>query len=249
MVAGLLLISTQNIAAQDIDTTIVVAPDITEIVEPAAEEKTADFEPVEAIDKSSVAPRTVDEKQVRNLKAEDDFWYVDEAPKRAKPKEVKPKEGTPWFAQAWFRNLLWFLIVGGFIVLLVWFLLTGNVQLFQKKASRIVTKEDEELSENIFEINYSKEIESAVAAKNYRLAIRLMYLNLLKELSQKNIIQYRHERTNSDYVQQVFGTAYYKDFFSLTRSFEYTWYGDFKVTDETFARLQTEFNHFKKGLH
>ncbi len=248
LTAAFFVCSAVKTLAQTTDTAIIEAPEITEIDLPVAEEKTAAFEPVQAADKGMVQPRAIDEKQVANLKAEDDFWYVNEAPKRSKPEVNKPAEGTPWFAQAWFRNLLWVLIVGGFVVLLVWFLVTGNVQLFQKKSRRITANEAEEEIENIFEIDYNAEIEKAVAAKKYRLAIRLLYLSLLIDLSQKNIIQYRQERTNADYVQQLSGTAYYKNFFSLTRSFEYAWYGNFPVTEATFAGVQTEFTNFKSRL-
>ena len=58
-------------------------------------------------------------------------------------------------------------------------------------------------TENIFEINFQQEIDKAVQAGNYRLAVRLLFLRLLKNLAEKNIIQYQQDRTNFDYLMQL----------------------------------------------
>jgi len=102
--------------------------------------------------------------------------------------------------------------------------------------------------ENIFDINYQKEIERAVNAGDYRLAVRLMFLRLLKQLSQKRIIEYKQERTNFDYLSQLSATGYYNDFFRLTRNYEYAWYGKFDVNRETFSIIQSEFENFDRKL-
>src|SRR6185369_2616844 len=93
-------------------------------------------------------------------------------------------------------------------------------------------------SENIFDINYQREIEKAVNAKDYRLAVRLMFLRLLKQLSQKKIIEYEQERTNLEYLSELNATGYYNDFFRLTRNYEYVWYGKFDVSRETFGVIK-----------
>jgi hypothetical protein len=103
-------------------------------------------------------------------------------------------------------------------------------------------------SENIFDINYQREIEKAVNARDYRLAVRLMFLRLLKQLSQKKIIEYKQERTNFDYLSQLHSTGYYNDFFRLTRNYEYVWYGKFDVSRETFGVIKNQFENFDRKL-
>ena len=95
---------------------------------------------------------------------------------------------------------------------------------------------------------YEREIKKAVDNKNYRLAIRLWYLLTLKESADRNIIDYRHEKTDSDYVNSLYGSSYYHNFFRLTRNFEYTWYGQFSISPETYNLLQADFSKFKNSL-
>ncbi|HZH97113.1 MAG TPA: hypothetical protein VEY06_14575 [Flavisolibacter sp.] len=247
MLAALLLSVAGPAAAQDYDTTVV---DEIEMETPVEREAgILKFDTIAESDRSTVQPRNVTQKDVEKLKSEDDFWYADEAPKRAKPKAVKrevPSESI--FAQAWFGYLMWSIIVGGFVAILVWFLMSGNVRLYQKKAPQIITEKEELNTENIFDIDYETEIDKAISHKNYRLAIRLYYLNLLKELAQKSIINYKQERTNSDYVLQLSATGYYKEFFNLTRNFEYAWYGQFPVSEEVFQSIRGGFQTFKNKL-
>ena len=69
------------------------------------------------------------------------------------------------------------------------------------------------MTEDIFAINYQKEIDKACSKGNYRLAIRLMFLRLLKDLSEKNIIQYTQDKTNFDYLIQLHPTRLLQRFF------------------------------------
>ena len=118
-----------------------------------------------------------------------------------------------------------------------------------KKTKPIQDEEaPEEIPDDIFSIQYEREIKKAVDNKNYRLAIRLWYLLTLKELADRNIIDYRHEKTDSDYVNSLYGSSYYHNFFRLTRNFEYTWYGQFDLSGEAFAMMQNDFSNFKTAL-
>jgi len=75
-----------------------------------------------------------------------------------------------------------------------------------------------------------------------------MYLRTLRDLSLRNLITYTHEKTNSDYLFQLAGTPFYKSFFRLTRDFDYSWYGHFPISPDSFTTIQNEFNAFKQQL-
>jgi len=134
-----------------------------------------------------------------------------------------------------------------FLGILTWYLLQNNIVVRKQSITAEKISEDT-TGENIFDINYQKEIEKAVNAGDYRLAIRLMFLRLLKQLSQKKIIEYKQERTNFDYLSQLHATGFYNDFFRLTRNYEYTWYGKFEVSGETFGIIKSEFENFDRKL-
>ena len=212
------------------------------------ERATAPFEQLTLADKASVTTRKVGDSAVTTLRKDDDFWYVNEAPKKEEPPKKKPSTLDNLAKKEWFRNLLWVLVVGGFVAVLIWFIISSDIQLFKKQSTAITKQEEDEdlVNQSIFDINYDQEIQKAISNQNFRLAIRLLYLQTLKRLSEENIINYKQERTNSDYLMQVFNTQYYKDFFRLTRHFEYAWYGQFPVAPASFEVIKTEFTNFKQ---
>jgi hypothetical protein len=219
------------------------------IEEPIGVDEATRFEAVTTEDRQPVRLRQVDSQRLDKLKKDDAFWYVNTAPVKAK-KQVIKKLPEPRQNPEWVRNLLWVLVVGGFVTLIIWFLMASDVQLFWKSPPVVAKQEDEEefSTENLFDIDYESALKSAMAAGNYRLAIRLLYLQTLRDLALRNIIQYRQERTNSDYLMQLFHTSYYKDFFRLTRNFEYAWYGQFEVSPSAFERIRNEFASFKQRM-
>ncbi|RYZ28280.1 MAG: hypothetical protein EOO10_10100 [Chitinophagaceae bacterium] len=198
-----------------------------------------------------VEVQKVPSAKVEELKGDDAYWYANQAPEKKKKQEAQqqPKSSKGLLDAGWFRNLLWIIILCSFIGVVIWYLASSNINLFQKGSKKIVENEvEEEITDDIFSINYEREIEKAADAKNYRLAIRLWYLKTLKELSDRNIIDYRNEKTDSEYVNSLNGSRYYKDFFRLTRNFEYTWYGQFNLSAEAYNMMQTDFITFKNSL-
>ena len=99
-----------------------------------------------------------------------------------------------------------------------------------------------------FEINYKERIDRAVNAGNFQLAVRLHFLQMLKILSGRNIIQYKHDRTNFDYLMQLRSTSHYNDFFRLTRNYEFAWFGNFAVNEEMYHVIKNDFEKFDSGL-
>lgn len=194
--------------------------------------------------KDTIQLRQVPARIVDSLKRDDEFWYADHIFAKRSVKEKRTKNfNTP---SQWMSMTTLVVIVAIFLGILIWYLFKNNIiSRTQTIASEGKKREGEE---NIFDINYQREIERAVSDANYRLAVRLMFLRLLKNLSRKNIIQYKHERTNFDYLSQLYSTGYYRDFFWLARNYEYVWYGKFEVSAETFRIIKNEFENFDRRL-
>jgi hypothetical protein len=144
---------------------------------------------------------------------------------------------------------LWLVIIGGFAAAIMWYLAGSNVGLFRRKNKYLQDTGDEQLeTEDIFAINYQKEIDKAEANGNYRLAIRLMFLRLLKAMAEKNIIEYKPGRTNLDYLFHLHPTVYYNHFFRITRNYEYTWYGKFEVGEGAYQLIRNDFNQMDRQI-
>jgi uncharacterized protein DUF4129 len=179
-----------------------------------------------------------------SLKNDDAFWYANTRFKKKIEKE-NASSGTP----RWAKTLTWMFIVGAFFAALIWYLATSNILIFAKRQKHFESEKGEsETPEDIFSINYQREIERAIQVEDYRLATRLMFLRLLRNLSNRNLIQYSQGRTNLEYLAQLFSTSYYNDFFRLTRNYEYAWYGRFDVSREAFRTIRGDFENFDQRL-
>jgi hypothetical protein len=242
------------------DTTL-VPPPIQTVEEDNFDKATGQTEPVQF--------RTIPDTTVNRVRKDEDYWYANLPTSKKNNGKAKAEntesgkhggssgsaknekddtETESVFERGWFNVLFWVIIVGGFAGALLWYLSSTNIRLFRKAPAAIDTQEEEAVSEDIFELDYNKQIDAAVRSQNYRLATRLMYLQTLKELADRELIQYKKEKTNSDYLFQLSGTKYYKDFFRLTRDFEYTWYGDFQLNQEAFTIVQKNFTTFKQQM-
>jgi hypothetical protein len=217
---------------------------------PAADEEMEQFDSLTFGDTPFYKPRPLHDSLLENLKKDEAFWYVNAAPQRKKVKEPEQQESRdmPFYVQQWFRTLVWIIIIAGFVAVLVWFLIASDVRLFRKKPAVVQNFSEDILPEDIFSIQYDKELEKATAEKNYHLGVRLMYLHILKLFAERDIIDYRAGKTNSDYLFQVYDTPYHKDFFRLTRNFEYVWYGQFAIAEPAYVHIKEDYATLKSRL-
>jgi len=206
-------------------------------------------------DTFSVRQRHIPDSLIKKMKEDDDFWYANaeiekkkqQIPQQENPGKIKPYE--PIGQRTWFQTLIWIVIVGGFAAFLIIYLSNNNIGLFRKKNQLTDAGIAEEMeTEDIFAINYQKEIDKAAAQGNFRLAVRLMYLRLLKTMSEKNIIRYQQDKTNFDYLSEIHSTGYYNNFFRITRNYEYSWYGKFDVGEDAYGIIKKEISQFENGL-
>jgi len=103
---------------------------------------------------------------------------------------------------------------------------------------------DEQLDDDLANENLDEKINDAVASKNYRHAIRYMYLKTLKLLSENNFITLHAKSTNQDYIRQMYKHDNLAQFRNLTRIYEYVWYGEFDPSETQFEIISTNFNSF-----
>ena len=193
--------------------------------------------------------RRLPDSAINALRNDAAFWYVNEdwnISQQKRNNTVGPSKNI--FHEAWFRTLMWLIIVCSFITIIIWYLSVSNAGIFRRAPVELIKGDEGVISDDIFDISYQKEINKAVTSGNYRLGVRLMFLQLLKNLSEKNIIEYTQDKTNLDYLLQLHQSSYYKDFFRLTRNYEYAWYGQFDINKEAFSSIKNDFEIFNRRL-
>lgn len=102
--------------------------------------------------------------------------------------------------------------------------------------------------EDIHGIDFKKAIAKATEEKDFREATRLLYLQSLKELSDKSLINWAAHKTNIDYSSELSKSGLQEGFSQLTRFYEYAWYGEFMPAEEDYHKIAGIFHHFNQKL-
>jgi hypothetical protein len=216
----------------------------------------------------------LDQQPVIQADSLDDDYYGEGIVQRQVPGEVmkelqddkklryysKPKKKTDSNSFQWLSDLLnilaygvqhlyWLLYVAigvVAIILLLNFLKKRGYNLKFKDTTEVkaAVLSDEELDL----ATYEQQIQAAIAAGRFRIAVRLLYLQTLRLLADKNIITFSKEKTNATYLRAMTQTQWYKAFAALTLNYEYIWYGEIPVNDEQFKSIHANFSQFMNEL-
>lgn len=206
------------------------------------------------LDSNLLRTRHFDAKQLKAYQNEKAFSYDELAP----ASESIWERFWKWFwrlVESLFGNetsgkVLKYIVIGAFVALVTFLIVKlAGIELFQfSKKSKALAVPYQEVQENIHEINFNEEIESATAKGNYRLAIRLLYLLSLKKLTDRQLIHWLPEKTNQAYLDEIENEPTKSGFAMLTRQFEYVWYGDFQLNKEAFLTVRLSFEQFNSEL-
>lgn len=144
-------------------------------------------------------------------------------------------------------EVIMYLLIFAGIALLIFLIYRARFRgLLSRRRLRSSAEETYELfEEDIYEISYESEIEKAVREGNYRRAVRLRFLQTLKLLSDAELIEWKTNRTNREYLHHLADPSISQSFRKLVLWYEYAWYGEFAVTlyqYEKFAELEKEFD-------
>lgn len=204
------------------------------------------------LDSSKVDIRTIDKNAVENFSKQKEFIYDDVAP---------AKIGIWDRFWRWFWRMLSKLLSGGIGGSIIKYILIGlaiglvvfvaikligiDYKQILGKSKPIVVPYEESL-ENIHEIDFDDQLDQALKNKDYRLAVRLLYLKTLKHLTDKQLIDWQVEKTNQTYVTELENEKYKTEFTVLTNQFEYIWYGEFHIDRPTFQLINVSFHEFNQ---
>lgn len=141
----------------------------------------------------------------------------------------------------------WIFIIA-IIVLLVFLIakISGaNLKsIFGKK--KIDTDEIEIYKENVHQMNFDTLIVGALANKDYRLAVRFLYLKNLKTLTDKGIIKWNVNKTNYAYINEISKESLRNIFSETTLIFDYVWYGEFDLDEMKYDQIYSRMDNLNK---
>lgn len=149
---------------------------------------------------------------------------------------------------SFFLKIIPYVLLAILIFIAVKFFLKTNmngINLSKKNQSAVTLSEEENIIKNE---DIQQLIKNALEDKNYRLAIRYYYLYILKIMSEKDLIDWQLQKTNDDYQQELSNSAYAKSFVTITRLYDYVWYGDFTIDEHKYSKAAEEFIKLQNNI-
>ena len=188
--------------------------------------------------------RTISPSEWQKIKADKNFIYRKEKKKSSDLNKL-PAFNIGQLFNTGIIKLLMFLIVGIVLFFVVYHLFfNGDKFIFKHKKTKVNSSPASFEEVDLFN-NWDKALKEAIEKKDYRLAIRVLYLQTLHILNQHHLIAYEQDKTNWDYVRQLASSHYHASFIALTSYFDYVWYGQFQLDEEDFELLQNRYKQFQ----
>ena len=156
-------------------------------------------------------------------------------------RETRKRSGN---SQVW--EIAMYLLLGVVLLGLAFLLIYYGLG---KSSKKLDTQSIPDLEEvDIRQTDLNTLLQQRIEQGEYRSAVRLLYLQLLKALSAQDWIEWQPNKTNSIYEQEMANSPLAEEFSRLTLGYEYIWYGQFPIGMELFLSLQEKFQQFHHQL-
>mgnify|MGYP001768460804 CR=1 FL=1 len=201
-------------------------------------------------------PRLPEQEQIEKYLDERDFQYG---------KEYKPAAGEGFFQRLWesilkivaqsfqaIRYLPLFLRILFIIACLVLlFNIATKTKLYRLFYEDIETGKPEfTVTDPLHEeYDFDEAVAHEASLGNYRNAIRLLHLKLLKELDRLEIIRISRDKTNRDYSREIGDERIRREFADLSGLYNQIWYGHYPLSVSEYESLAPQFLRFNDMLH
>jgi len=179
-------------------------------------------------DTASVEVRMPDEQIMEDYKQQRDFQYIEVS----EPKLLWDKFFywlyrilKAMFSDKGIAPIIRYSVILLFFVFVIYKILGSEFKgMFVNTDFDKQLTENEKFIENIDALDLDKLIATEINRKEYRKAIRYSFLKILKLLNEKQLIEWKQNKTNSDYLNEIKQPDIFKKFKLITMQFEAVWY-------------------------
>lgn len=132
------------------------------------------------------------------------------------------------------------------LVFLLWILYKKHPELFVRLSRRSAVAYSVH-EDTIYGVDFQQEIANALQRQDYREAVRLLYLQTLKQLSDAEKIDWQLYKTPTEYIYELKADSPRASFRELTNRFLRVRYGNFEATAPLFQEMQALQTEIAKG--
>ena len=189
----------------------------------------------------------ITEAQWEKISKEKDYTetYADSETKEKN--SSNPDIKTPSMDLGGLKYIFYFVIAGAILFLVAKILqnMNSTPEIDINKGKIYTLKEVEE---KILEIDLDKILNAALTAKEYRLALRINFLIIIKKLTLSGKIVWAKEKTNWEYLNEIRDKMLADKFKLIVLTFETIWYGEHDLNENQFNSLQSSYETFKNNV-
>ncbi|MGL5891687.1 MAG: DUF4129 domain-containing protein [Bacteroidia bacterium] len=102
---------------------------------------------------------------------------------------------------------------------------------------------------DIHSINYETQIAAARDRGDFRYAVRLWFLSTLKNFTDRELLNWKPEKTNMDYYYELSDNPIQKQFGDISRVYDYVWYGERAINAGDYERAEEQFRDLNRSLN
>lgn len=221
----------------------------------AAQITIADTTQSDTLEYLKADPRSIDEATLEKYKKDEDYAYDYTPP---------PEDSESFWDWLWSLfeidmpntnvnpssvfDVISYLVIAFAVIMILYIIVSGNFTGIVRGSAKKTGVEYTVNDIDIDAIDFDALIAEALTIKDYRRVVRLYYLQTLKALSDKNLIEFQPDKTNADYMRELKKSDLKPVFAKLTYVYEYVWYGQFEIDDNNFLAASKAFNDFKTTL-
>jgi hypothetical protein len=127
----------------------------------------------------------------------------------------------------------------------------GSLLIRLRRKGSLPPMGDIELQEDptkLTQSEFDRLLAAAIAEDNFREAVRLYFVAILKELILKELIQWKKDKTNETYTNELNRTVFGASFANCVRLYEYVWYGNYSLSLETYGSIEVDLKELMKKI-
>ncbi len=194
--------------------------------------------------------RKFDREEWEDMTEGVDYTEEQKPPEDLNSNPIELPGQSSWFGDAGpVLQIVLYVLIGALIIFILYKLIKSNIFVRNKKVSAKKVFSIEDADEHIHESDLERFLRESLENKDYRQAVRIYYLMVIRGLSMKNLINWQKDKTNFQYLMEVRKSDLYTGFSDLTLFYEQIWYGNAMIEENIFNKLSPVFKSFIEEIN
>lgn len=197
--------------------------------------------------------RTFDQEKLDEYKLQSDFQYEEADYEQSEFSKAWDRFWRKIFSffngsldNKWLNRIISLIIL--FFVLR--YVIKMNSQNLVDRTDEKMSRYVEELDIRMKESTIKDKLEKAKGNSKWRDAVRYSYLLTLKKLNEEDKIRWKEWKLSSDYLEELKEPELISGFTDLTNMFNFTWYGERKLSEDQYLEFEGKFTNFmNQSIH